>query len=92
MQIITRITETLDNDINKNIKVLVIDHITSNSAVILPVKDIVTICKKYGVISVVDGAHSLGALDLDLSDLDADFYVSNAHKWFGNPKGCVFCY
>jgi isopenicillin-N epimerase len=41
---------------------------------------------------MIDGAHSLGQIDLNLSEIDADFYVTNGHKWFCNNRGCGILY
>ena len=46
-----------------------------------------------GISVLIDGAHALGQLDLNLSSLgDVDYYVSNAHKWLSAPKGSAFMY
>eukprot|EP00455_Lapot_gusevi_P053609 TRINITY_DN8402_c0_g2_i4.p1 TRINITY_DN8402_c0_g2~~TRINITY_DN8402_c0_g2_i4.p1 ORF type:complete len:481 (-),score=39.06 TRINITY_DN8402_c0_g2_i4:51-1418(-) len=90
-QIIEAVTECLDRHAGR-IKVAVFDHITSNSAVVLPIQALVEVCRKRGVMTVIDGAHGLGCLDLDLKKLDADFYVANCHKWLSNPKGCAMMY
>ena len=41
---------------------------------------------------MIDGAHTLGSLDLNLYDIGADYYVGNTHKWFCSVKGCAFLY
>ena len=58
-----------------NIKIAVFDHICSASAVKLPVRDIGRICRKYNVMSIVDGAHAPGQLVLDIENLRVDIYV-----------------
>ena len=86
------IVEFVSNTLNEGTKLAVFDHIPSNYAFIMPVKKLVKVCHAKGVPVLIDGAHAFGALSLDLKDIDADFYVSNAHKWFCAPKGCAFLY
>ena len=59
---------------NPHIKLAVIDHITSCSALVFPVEDLVKICKKHGVLTLVDGAHAPGQIPLDIEKIGADFY------------------
>ena len=68
----------------------VFDHVASNAAVVLPVKELTALCASRGIPVFIDGAHGLGAFDLDLADLGADWYTGNAHKWFCAPKGTAF--
>lgn len=71
-------------------RLAVIDHITSPSAVLLPVQEIARACRKANVPVLVDGAHGPGQAEIDLTALDADWYVGNCHKWLAAPKGCAF--
>jgi len=60
---------------NPNIKLAIIDFITSSSALKLPVKKLIQVCRQHNVMVLVDGAHSPGQVMLNLENLDADFYV-----------------
>ncbi|XP_071135733.1 uncharacterized protein [Mytilus edulis] len=87
-----QIVDLVRKSLKKGTKLAVFDHIPSNTPFILPIKELVDICREKNVPVLIDGAHGLGALDLDLKTLDPDYYISNAHKWFCAPKGCAFMY
>ncbi|HEY2068961.1 MAG TPA: aminotransferase class V-fold PLP-dependent enzyme [Rhizomicrobium sp.] len=69
-------------------RLLVIDHITSATATVLPVKRIVERARAAGVAVLVDGAHAPGQVLLDAPSFGADWYTGNAHKWLFAPRGC----
>jgi isopenicillin-N epimerase len=71
-------------------RLAVIDHITSGSAIVVPVQRIVALCHAAGVPVLIDGAHGPGQVDVDLTAIGADWYVGNCHKWLCAPKGCAF--
>ncbi len=73
-------------------RLAIIDHITSATALVFPVKDLVAALRARGVKVMIDGAHAVGQLDLDIGDIDADWYVTNAHKWLFAPKGSALFY
>ncbi|HEY1612530.1 MAG TPA: aminotransferase class V-fold PLP-dependent enzyme [Rhizomicrobium sp.] len=69
-------------------RLLVVDHITSASAAILPVARLATLARHFEVPVLVDGAHAPGHIALDVPALGVDWYTGNAHKWLFAPRGC----
>jgi selenocysteine lyase/cysteine desulfurase len=73
---------------NPNIKIAIVDHISSCSAIMFPVKEITEALHKLGILVLIDGAHGPGQVpDLQLDDLGADFYTGTLHKWAYATKG-----
>lgn len=73
-------------------KVIFLNHISSATALIFPVKEICDKAKELGLITIIDGAHVPGHIDLDITALDPDFYTGTLHKWMLAPKGSSFLY
>lgn len=73
-------------------KIIFISHITSPTALHLPLAEICQRAREAGIITLIDGSHGPALLDLDLTALGADFYTGNCHKWLCSPKGAGFLY
>lgn len=73
-----------------NTRAIFTDHMTSRSALIMPLSGIAALAKDRGIALFVDGAHAPGMLDIDVEAIGADWYVGNAHKWLYAPRGCAF--
>jgi isopenicillin-N epimerase len=71
-------------------RIAVLDHITSGSALVIPLQRLIAILHDAGVPVLVDGAHGPGQVDVGLGALGADWYTGNCHKWLCAPKGCAF--
>ena len=73
-------------------KMVFISHITSSTALRLPVEEICAIAKEKGLLTFVDGAHAPAHVPLHLADSPFDYYTGACHKWMMTPKGSSFLY
>lgn len=71
-------------------RVFFFSHVLSPTGLVLPAKELCIEARKRGILSIIDGAHAPGMLPLDVSDVNADFYAANCHKWMLAPNGCGF--
>ncbi len=71
-------------------RLVLVDHVTSESALVLPVEEIAARCHERGVLVAVDGAHAPGAIALDVPAVGADWYTANLHKWAYAPRSSGF--
>ncbi|MBU1049074.1 aminotransferase class V-fold PLP-dependent enzyme [Candidatus Bipolaricaulota bacterium] len=84
------IVEQVWSHVNARTRVLFISHITSSTAVILPIEALIARARDAGIFTVIDGAHAPGMIPVNLDALGADAYSGNCHKWMLAPKGSGF--
>ena len=84
------IVEAFKTGLSPRTRLVLLDHITSATAVVMPVQRLIALSRDVGALVLVDGAHAPGQVDLDLATLGADFYTGNCHKWLAAPKGAAF--
>lgn len=86
------IIEYIWKGVTPHTRVIYLSHITSPTALRLPVEQICRRAKTAGILMVIDAAHAPGQIPVDLQALDADFVFGNCHKWMLNAKGSAFLY
>jgi isopenicillin-N epimerase len=69
-------------------RLAILDHVTSETALVLPLAEMAAACRARGVPVLVDGAHAPGAIDVHIEALGVDWYAANLHKWAFAPRGC----
>jgi isopenicillin-N epimerase len=86
--------EELKKEDMKNIRLAVIDHITSSTSVVLPIEEITELFHAQGIPVLVDGAHAPNQVHprLSLSKLKCDFYIGSLHKWMYAARGSSFLF
>jgi isopenicillin-N epimerase len=86
------VVEAMFAAVTPRTRAIFMSHVTSGTALRLPVEDVARRAREMGILTVVDGAHAVGQWPVDLEALGADFYASNFHKWLCAPKGSGFLY
>lgn len=81
------VLEVYERAITPKTKVISMCHVVNTNGMVLPVKQVSKIAHEKGILVAVDGAQSAGMFNIDLRELDCDFYTASSHKWLFSPKG-----
>lgn len=88
----TEVVAALEERITPRTRLLVVSHVTSPTAIVLPVDEICRMAKRQDVPVCIDGPHAIGMRPLELDALGCDFYCASLHKWLSAPLGSGFLY
>jgi isopenicillin-N epimerase len=84
------IVTAVESRLGPRTRLVILDHVTSPTAIVFPVRELTAKCHEAGAPVLIDGAHAPGMLSLDIPSIDADWYVGNCHKWLMAPRGSGF--
>ena len=82
------LVSAVERAITPRTRLAILDHITSETALVMPLVEMAAVCRGRGVPVLVDGAHAPGAIDVNIESLGVDWYAANLHKWAFAPRGC----
>ena len=83
-----RMMQSVSQALTSRTRLAILDHVSSESALVMPLAELAAICHARGVPVLGDGAHAPGAIALDLRSLGVDWYTANLHKWAWAPRSC----
>lgn len=86
------IVETTMAQVTDRTRLVIMSHIASNSAIVMPAAELSRRCRERGVAVLIDGAHGPGQVGIDLREMAPTYYAASGHKWLCTPKGSGFLY
>jgi len=86
------ILNVFNDAITPRTRIIMVSHACYNTGLVTPLKELAKLAHDKNILFAVDGAHVIGMLDVDMHDLDVDFYANSAYKWLGAPTGCGIFY
>nr|WP_290222628.1 aminotransferase class V-fold PLP-dependent enzyme [Trichocoleus desertorum] len=87
-----QVIEAVIAKISPKTRLALLDHITSQTGLVMPIQQLVQELNQRGIDTLIDGAHAPGSVSLNVSAIGATYYTGNCHKWLCAPKGAAFLY